>query len=884
MMDQNAFEKDYGVVGNEVDRFDDDEDNAGDGDGNGNGDGGKRSGNEKHREDKMEEDEEKKNATTVVNSIIIDGPSLVYFIYRRLLWLSLSAAASSSTLRATLPCRSYPSTAATTTTTSTMAGTAGSSNISPPDHTAVAHATKAFLSTLQYDHSISIRKIYFDGGLPVSKRSVRLNRLEELRRKRLGGLRSRWGERGLPFRWGNGKWRGTEEDDMGLVGEKGDAQGKVEAEIDVKGRKHARYCWRSCGYCGGKNLGLCLLRSTPCCTTTGDNADGRENRDASAAARMMPEPPFMVASVMEELLRWSDRSSASRIARRCATSGNADEESEFSVTQEPRDINQDCSGMISGEVVEVVPGEADMWCARLSARTGAAVLTSDSDLLVFDLDGTGETASVIFLDSIQLRDQPDFHRTKPSSGISDISGNDSKIFKGSTLQQLKSGSQGTRFEQTKEVISCMLYRSTELSKRLGLSILGLQLFCFHVCQDPSLSSQTLKRRCDKPTHLKQEWAEDFDAFRRQYATRRIALPAHTHDSFHNEDKNCWNPDVVHNPVKQMEMSGGTPSLNGIDPRVAEVVTQLWDLGPEAAADESVNMYLPFLIEDPNRDAAWDYGEQVRNVAYRLLQHLQPLRPGKPQRKAEVLYEYQRRGDRILAVPLQITFDVADLQEQTNELLTCLHQYRKKIASSLSHLIATNARTWRLFGLAELARQRAANGKKKPGAEWMDHYLGLQTVLSKAFSWSDIHDQATVSAILGSWRILKQVVGLLIPRTSKEGTPGLFSSIHQLHEQLCSMPSLCELMDGTLVRKEPLEINSTSNNHSESAQGILRSVLVNVDYWREGLYMDGMEKQLASKANRRAKSKKEQKEKDPRVEGSKAVRIATYNTYATLAKV
>jgi hypothetical protein len=50
------------------------------------------------------------------------------------------------------------------------------------------------------------------------------------------------------------------------------------------------------------------------------------------------------------------------------------------------------------DITIMVPGEADIECARVSRLTGCAVLTDDSDLLLHDL---GSSGAVLFLDSFQ---------------------------------------------------------------------------------------------------------------------------------------------------------------------------------------------------------------------------------------------------------------------------------------------------------------------------------------------------------------------------------------------------------------------------------------------------------------------------------------------------
>lgn len=68
------------------------------------------------------------------------------------------------------------------------------------------------------------------------------------------------------------------------------------------------------------------------------------------------------------------------------------------------EIHNDISCLIEdieypwADITIMVPGEADIECARVSKLTGCAVLTDDSDLLLHDL---GSSGSVLFLDSVQ---------------------------------------------------------------------------------------------------------------------------------------------------------------------------------------------------------------------------------------------------------------------------------------------------------------------------------------------------------------------------------------------------------------------------------------------------------------------------------------------------
>ncbi|OQE46144.1 hypothetical protein PENCOP_c001G02009 [Penicillium coprophilum] len=93
----------------------------------------------------------------------------------------------------------------------------------------------------------------------------------------------------------------------------------------------------------------------------------------------LPENPFMVSAVFEDLRnRWNKEQIRKEVD---------DDISCFADTDYPW-----------AEITVMVAGEADVECASVAKRTGCAVLTDDSDLLLHDL---GQHGAVLFLDSVQ---------------------------------------------------------------------------------------------------------------------------------------------------------------------------------------------------------------------------------------------------------------------------------------------------------------------------------------------------------------------------------------------------------------------------------------------------------------------------------------------------
>lgn len=91
----------------------------------------------------------------------------------------------------------------------------------------------------------------------------------------------------------------------------------------------------------------------------------------------------------------------------------------WSKQQITTDIQQDAVGLNEDDypwaaITVMVPGEADLDCAREANRTGAVVLTNDSDLVVHDL---GPQGAVVLLNSLYLLDNVSNHDSAEIRGL-----------------------------------------------------------------------------------------------------------------------------------------------------------------------------------------------------------------------------------------------------------------------------------------------------------------------------------------------------------------------------------------------------------------------------------------------------------------------------------
>ena len=117
-------------------------------------------------------------------------------------------------------------------------------------------------------------------------------------------------------------------------------------------------------------------------------------------------------------------------------------------------------------LVQVVPGEADAFCARHLADHGGLVLTSDSDLLVHDL---GEEGKVIFFRDVYMQDA------------------DSPI-------------------------SCILFDPHTISAKFGLGAHRLLRFAYELYRNSNLTVNNIVRQCFEDNLV----VEDWNAFCNQY--------------------------------------------------------------------------------------------------------------------------------------------------------------------------------------------------------------------------------------------------------------------------------------------------------------------------------------------------------------------------------
>ncbi|GKU16467.1 unnamed protein product [Fusarium langsethiae] len=214
---------------------------------------------------------------------------------------------------------------------------------------------------------------------------------------------------------------------------------------------------------------------------------------------------------------------------------------------------------------------------------------------------------------------------------------------------------------------------------------------------------------------------------------------------------------------------GTPiPIDHLDPRISEMVLQL------AKEDDQMNqvpepkIFLPILLESPQRGSAWEQSTPIRQLAYTIARWLIPG-------PSSAVQEYRRVNTTV---------------QKGRQALMLSEGAAKTFAEGLVRLMTTiKLRTlgdtnlaWHVLCLTLDIRYCHEEGKQSHTLHTLE--TGSQKPLFKRISWDTIHFAAHLQAAYYSFRLLKQVLSL--------GQPN--KVLPELWNMLSSLPPLAECPD------------------------------------------------------------------------------------------
>jgi hypothetical protein len=362
----------------------------------------------------------------------------------------------------------------------------------------------------------------------------------------------------------------------------------------------------------------------------------------------------------------------------------------------------------------VVPGEADLYCAKYLSQHGGIVLTGDSDLLVHDL-GNG---AVSFFRDIT----PD-----------------------------------------KRALSVQVYRPTVIAERLDLpKSHGLHAFAFEISMD---SHGTFRKLLADARSLKTATASpsEFKRFSKEYNQ----LSAH---------------------LEAKDPTNLFPLLRSLDPRISEYVLQYPYLARIAGQDEvakgsqTFHVFLPFLLDCPVRTNAWEASTVIRQLAYGLINLIVP-----EDQQRLLVSEYRKQQDKSTGRELQLP-NLPQIPEACTVITTLYSQLQQNFPG------VSGSEIWTAIAIdqeIEYSYSRAKTPLCKLVVQQLADLENESNMRNKRknLTWDIVQFFAQIQGSYYSFRILKQIMSLVVSHGPPQTLP---EPLLHLHWQLESLPNLRDL--------------------------------------------------------------------------------------------
>lgn len=228
------------------------------------------------------------------------------------------------------------------------------------------------------------------------------------------------------------------------------------------------------------------------------------------------------------------------------------------------------------------------------------------------------------------------------------------------------------------------------------------------------------------------------------------------------------------------LSSAASLLQGLDPRVSEYVLKfacLADLSgqeKDSQSDSAAHIFLPFLLDTPEQTSAWEMTASVRQLAYGLINLVVPI-----DQQRNTVYEHKRQKDksqgRELALP-----DISEILEACAAINKMLKQLRERLPK------LSDQDSWSAVALYHDLRWAHIH-VKEPLCTVAQHKM-LNGNLSKTSAWDVVQFFAQVQGSYYSFRMLKQIIHLIVAYSSES----LAEPVMQLRECLDTLPKLAQL--------------------------------------------------------------------------------------------
>ncbi|RMX97022.1 hypothetical protein D0867_12933 [Hortaea werneckii] len=309
-----------------------------------------------------------------------------------------------------------------------------------------------------------------------------------------------------------------------------------------------------------------------------------------------------------------------------------------------------------------------------------------------------------------------------------------------------------------EVWPAQLAKSLELPNLIELA--------WHMEQHSTLSMRECRARMNAEQELSND---DFTAFAAQYQLT---------DQLHILEK------LQHDNEERVLFAS-------LDARIAELIQQVIPVqadGSSADAGE-VDMFLPFLFEDPARTSAWRIGSSVRKLSYEVLLYAAG-------RNKTTVVEYKRAAEHVSASRLQ-DWEPETLPIRLTECGAAIKGHRDASYGQERSDRSDRSRWLRLVAQM-LMSDFTHEGWSFPAPRDL-----VGVVLSKPCrSWTLLHLSAQYQAMFYSLRMLNQILAY-IRKAFGDGLEekGFRQGVSKSMDHLADMPKIEVLLEPTLTTRE-----------------------------------------------------------------------------------
>ncbi|KAK8079989.1 hypothetical protein PG997_007807 [Apiospora hydei] len=388
------------------------------------------------------------------------------------------------------------------------------------------------------------------------------------------------------------------------------------------------------------------------------------------------------------------------------------------------------------DLVQVVPGEADTYCAEDIRQNGGIVLTSDSDLLMEDL---GPQGSVAFFWEIGTRPEPD----------------EAELF-------------------------ALTYSARQLAEYLGLQKYG---------GIPRLAFEMTTRHTglDEAVHFAKASdttedivKEDYQKFLEEHLVPQEYISAdHPVISL----LTSLDPRISELVIQSLNIDLATDAENSSLTGDATTTSTGQPRGPD-----KISMFLPVMVEDNARKSSWTMSESVRQLCYAIAQQKKKKEPSGPRqqpRRDDIVIEYRTlessTGGRQLSLP-----SPAETERGCAQLLATLEQIELDLPG--------HELLWLALAVYQDVEWSTSNGRNPLSVQVMGEAAALfqnknsgEQQQPGQYGWDVLHFTAQVQASLYSLRMLKQVLDVV----SALADPPLSKAQEKLQQRLSNLPLIAD---------------------------------------------------------------------------------------------